>query len=82
MTRAEEINSRGHAHGSLAQSRAKRAWGRMAQEFRASVQNSSAFNVPALCTKVTATWIFYRFEDGPIPESTLTLHHERHHAKR
>lgn len=63
----DEINSRGLARGWHAEqlaSNAKRLGETMADLFKRKVANSSAFSVPATCIKVTATKIYYQFNDG------------------
>lgn len=67
MKHIDEINGRGLANGWHAQELAKKAAAAgksMAECFRESIANSSAFNVPATCIKVTAGWITYRFSDS------------------
>ena len=67
MSRVDEINARGFAkgwHAMTLELLASRQGGTMAEHHQRMVQNSSAFNVPAECTRVTADWIFYRFSDG------------------
>lgn len=67
MSRVREINSRGlakgwHAHQLMA--RAASQGETMAASFMREVENLTAFNVPAECTRVTSTKVYYRFSDG------------------
>lgn len=61
------INGRGHANGWHArqlQAVAGRLGRSMAEVFRDSVQDSSAFNVPAEAVRIDRARVFYRFADG------------------
>ena len=61
------INGRGHAHGWHAQqlqAEAGRQGRSMADVFRDSIQESSAFNVPAEAVCIHRGRVFYRFADG------------------
>jgi hypothetical protein len=62
-----EINAKGLANGWHAQrlaAMAKQTGRTMADLHREQIAGASAFSVPAECTKVTATKVFYRFSDG------------------
>lgn len=67
MSRKDEINARGLArgwHADMLAAEAKQHGETMAECFARKVAHSSAFSVPAECTKVTAAWIHYEFQDG------------------
>lgn len=67
MTHQQEINSRGLAsgwHAQELQAKAARTGQTMAELFRESIRDSSAFNVPAACTRVSLVYVYYRFTDG------------------
>jgi hypothetical protein len=61
------INARGHArgwHAEQLQANAARDGRSMADSFRESVQEASAFNVPAEAVGIERGSIVYRFADG------------------
>lgn len=67
MSTKDEINERGLARGWHAEqllAEAKQSGETMAECHARKVANSSAFSVPALCTKVTSAWVHYEFIDG------------------
>lgn len=71
----EKINSNGHANGWLAQQLQKESTRlniSMAKLFRAKIENSVAYNVPAKAVKSDSRYVYYEFIDGskdyyPIP---------------
>jgi len=67
MASKDDINARGLAKGWHAEqllAEAKQNGETMAECHARKVENSSAFSVPALCTKVTSAWVHYEFLDG------------------
>lgn len=75
ISQKERINNRGHSNGAAAltllrESAKKRV--PMAKLFIEYAKNFSAYNVPALCVKVTSTRVTYEFFDCSILYATNT----------
>lgn len=63
----KKINARGWANSWLAEQLKARAVNEkktMAEVFEEDIQDSCAFNVPAMCIKLTKAYAFYVFNDG------------------
>jgi hypothetical protein len=61
------INGRGHArgwHAQQLQTKAARDGRSMADAFLESIENASAFNVPAEAVQIRRGRVLYRFADG------------------